>query len=312
VARSCRWARVANFVRTVAEGLLDRCRFPGPNSPLACAVSGGADSLALLVLAVKSGCEATAFHVDHGLRRGSELEAAVVERAARYLGCGFVALSVACAPGPNLEARARVARFAALPPGVATGHTADDQAETVLINLLRGAGPDGVGGMRLGSSHPILALRRVETEAVVEEAGLEVVTDPSNIDPAMVRNRIRHELLPLMNAIAGRDVAALLARFAEVTSDDVDLLESLAELIDESSVAALRSAPVPLRRRAVRRLIRAERRTPYPPDFATVARVLAVVDGTAKACDVGGGFRLRRSAGRLYVDGPTCDERGVR
>ena len=299
-------------VRTAAAALLERCRFPSPGTPLACAVSGGADSLALAVLGVEAGCVVTAYHVDHGIRAGSDREADRVEAATKALGCRFVPLSVECELGPNLEARARAARFAALPAGVATGHTADDRAETVLINLLRGAGPDGVVGMRPGPSHPILALRRSETESVCAAVGLEPLADPTNTDPAFVRNRVRHELLPLMAAIAGRDPVPLLVRFAEVASDDVALLEHLAGAIDERSVAELGSAPLPLRRRALRRLVREARATPYAPDLATVARMLAVVDGSARGCDIGGGVHLRRSAGRLFVEPPTVVDDTVR
>ena len=126
---------------------------------MTCAVSGGADSLGLLVLAVDAGCTVTAVHVDHGLRAGSAAEADVVRAAADRFGAGFRSLSVAVAPGPNLEARARRARYEALPPDALVGHTADDQAETVLLNLIRGAGLDGLAGMAPGR-RPIRALRR--------------------------------------------------------------------------------------------------------------------------------------------------------
>ena len=134
--------------------LLTRCRFPPAATSVDLAVSGGADSLALLVLAVSAGLTAVAHHVDHGLRPGSALEAGQVAAAAEKLGAGFVSLRVNVGEGPNLEARARAARYAVLPAGVATGHTADDQAETVLVNLLRGSGPDGLAGMRAGPRHP--------------------------------------------------------------------------------------------------------------------------------------------------------------
>ncbi|HWD24739.1 MAG TPA: tRNA lysidine(34) synthetase TilS [Acidimicrobiales bacterium] len=290
---------------TTVAALLERCRFPSPGLPIDCAVSGGADSLALLVLASEAGCVVTAFHVDHGLRDGSEHEGEVVRRAAQALGCGFVPLTVECPPGPNLEARARAARFAALPDGVATGHTADDQAETVVLNLLRGSGIDGAAAIRPGREHPILDLRRAETEAVVAERGLAVVTDPSNTDPSFRRNRVRHELIPLMREIADRDVVPLLARFAAVTRDEVDLLDQLAGELNELSIAELRAAPLALRRRAVRRLVRAARATPYAPDLATVERTLAVIDGTVRATEIGGGFGVRRSAGRLVIVDPS-------
>ena len=118
------------------------------------------------------------------------------------------------APGPNLEARLRAARFSVLPDGVATGHTMDDQAETVLLNLLRGAGSDGLAAMAPGTRHPLLELRRCETHALCAGLGLDPVRDPSNDDPAFMRNRVRHELLPLCAELAGRDPIPLLARQA--------------------------------------------------------------------------------------------------
>ncbi len=282
--------------------MLARCTFPSRGALLACAVSGGADSLAMLVLAVSAGCRVTAYHVDHGLRRGSADEADVVAEAAERLRADFVALSVECALGPNLEARARDARFAALPRGAATGHTADDQAETVLVNLLRGAGPTGLAGMRPGTRHPILRLRRRETRRLVESVGLAVVEDPSNGDPLHLRNRIRHELLPLADEIARRDLVPVVTRQAALLADDVDLLEELSSALDPTDARALASAPVPLARRAVRRWMRDLSGTGYPPDAAAVERVLAVARGETLACEVTGGLRVRRSRGVLSAE----------
>ncbi|MDQ3145596.1 MAG: tRNA(Ile)-lysidine synthetase, partial [Actinomycetota bacterium] len=128
--------------------------------PVVAGVSGGADSLALLVLSVEAGCEVTAVHVDHGLRPGSGDEAGVVAEAAARWGAAFRAESTVVEPGPNLEARAREARRSALGDGAMTGHTLDDQAETVLLNLLRGAGADGLAAMAPGPGKPLLGLRR--------------------------------------------------------------------------------------------------------------------------------------------------------
>lgn len=283
------------------DDLLLRCSFPPPGTALHCAVSGGADSLALLALACAAGCEVTAVHVDHGLRLGSTGEADVVADAAARFGARFRAVRVDVAAGPNLEARARAARYEALPFGVATGHTADDLAETVLLNLLRGAGLDGLAPMlRAGDrvQRPLLRLRRAETRALCESLGLAPVFDPSNDDPAFVRNRIRHELLPVLDAIAERDVAAVLARQATVLREEADLLDALADALDPSDAKALAAAPPALARRAVRRLLAGE----HPPDAAGVERVLAVARNEAKACEVAGGLRVRRSRGRLVVE----------
>ena len=282
------------------DALLPRCRFPAAGTEVTCAVSGGADSLALLVLAVAAGTRVTAVHVDHGLRAGSEDEAHVVADAARRFGAAFRAVRVEVAPGPNLEARARVARYAALPADVLTGHTADDQAETVLLNLLRGAGLDGLAGMR-SARRPLLGLRRSETGVLCAGLGLRSVVDPSNDSPAFRRNRVRHELLPLLGAIAERDVVPVLARQAEVLRDEADLMDALAADLDPTDACALAVAPVALARRAVRRWLAGE----HPPDGAAVERVLAVARGERRACEVVPGLRVERHQQRLrLVPGP--------
>ena len=280
-------------------GLLGRCTFPPPGTPLVCAVSGGCDSLALLVLAVAAGCEVTAVHVDHGLRLGSAAEADVVAGAAAALGARFRGTRSGGRPGANLEARARAARRAALPPGSATGHTMDDQAETVLINLLRGAGLDGLAGMVPGPDHPLLAVRRAETHALCQVQGLEPVEDPSNADRRFVRNRVRHELLPLASAIAGRDLVPVLARQAALLADEARLLDDMAAEIDPGDAEALSAAPAPLARRATRRWLRGAE--PHPPDLAAVERVLAVARGDMGATDAGAGVRVRRWRGGTVV-----------
>jgi tRNA(Ile)-lysidine synthase len=282
------------------DRLLDRCAFPPVGSPVTCAVSGGADSLALLSLAVEAGCEVVAVHVDHQLRVGSAAEADVVRQAALRLGAGFEARTVEVAKGPNLEARARRARYDALPADVLTGHTADDQAETVLLNLLRGAGLDGLGGFD-PTTRPLRRLRRHETRKRCADLGLHPVDDPSNDDARFRRNRVRHELLPLLDAIAERDVAEVLARQAEHLRDDAHLLDELAATIDPTDARALAAAPRPLAARAVRRWLRAGAEL-HPPSTASVERVLAVARGDAVACEIEGGRRIHRHHQRMVAD----------
>jgi tRNA(Ile)-lysidine synthase len=282
-----------------AAALLGRCTFPAPGTVVTCGVSGGADSLALLVLAVEAGCSVTAVHVDHGLRPGSAEEAGVVAAAAGRVGAAFRAERAVVAPGPNLEARARAARFAALGPDALLGHTADDLAETVLLNLLRGAATDGLAGFD-PARRPLRHLRRAETHALCAELGLEPVHDPTNDLPVHRRNRVRHELLPLLDAIAERDVVPVLARQAELLRADAVLLDELAEALDPTDAAALAAAPPALARRAVRRWLRAGAEQ-HPPDRATVERVLAVARGSAVACEVAGGRTVRRSRGLLTL-----------
>lgn len=281
------------------EDLLARCTFPVAGTSVHCAVSGGADSLALLLLAAAAGCRVTAVHVDHGLRAGSESEADLVEDVARRVGASFDARRVDVAPGPNLEARARAARFSVLPPDVLTGHTADDQAETILLNLLRGAGLDGLSGMS-PAGHPILGLRRRETVALCAAEGITPFQDPSNSDPGFRRNRVRAELLPLLDDIAERDVAAILARQAPLLREEAELLDFLASELDPTDARAIARAPAPLARRALRAWLTL--RQEHPPSAAVVERVLAVGRGDTLATDVGGGRRVARTGGRLRIE----------
>lgn len=285
----------------IVTDLLGRCRFPERAAPLVCAVSGGADSLALLVLAAATGREITAIHVDHRTRPGSESEAALVAEAAHRYGASFRAVQVDVSPGPNLEARARSARYGALPPDVLTGHTADDQAETVLLNLMRGASLDGLAGMRT-ENRPLIGLRRHETRQLCHEVELQPFDDPSNDDPRHRRNRVRHELMPLLDDIAERDVAPIVARQAALTRDAVDHLAELADALDPTDARALRHAPPSLARIAVRRWVQATAGLAHPIDLAAVDRVLDVANGRAKAADVTAGWQVRRTDSRLRLE----------
>jgi tRNA(Ile)-lysidine synthase len=255
--------------------------------------------MALLALAATAGCVVTAVHVDHGLRRGSADEAIIVEKAAERFGTSFVGHTVRVGPGPNLEARARTARYAVLGPDALTGHTMDDQTETVLLNLMRGGAMSGLAGMR-PDRRPLLALRRAETHELCRSFGLDVVDDPTNSSPAHRRNRVRAELVPLLDDICQRDVTPVVARQAELWRDDTDLLDELAAGIDPTDARAVASAPIALARRAVRRWLAGE----HPPDSATVERVLAVARGEAAACETNDGRRISRHRQHLSLEGP--------
>ena len=282
-------------------GLLARCSFPPAGTAVNCAVSGGADSLALLVLAVAAGCSVTAIHIDHGLRDGSADEAVIVAAASARFGAQFRGERIEVAAGPNLEARARTARYDALPPDVLLGHTADDQAETILINLLRGAGVGGLTGMRREARRPLLDLRRHETHELCAALELAAIDDPMNHDPSFTRVRIRHELLPLLDEIATRDVVPVLCRQGALAADAVDALDTLTDSLDASDARALAAAPIALARWAARRWLRAETGSDHPPSAAALDRVLDVARGVSVATEIEGGWRVARSHNRLHV-----------
>jgi len=286
----------------------------GVDAPVVVACSGGPDSLALLALAVDAGLAPIAVHVDHGLRAGSEAEAALVARAAERLGAGFHSERVTVEAGANLEARARDARYEALERArdalgatvVLVGHTADDQAETVLLNLLRGSATAGLGGMPGRRGHivrPLLALRRVDTSEVCVRVDLSPFEDPMNADLGFRRVRLRREIIPALERAAGRDLVALLARQADVLRAESDFLDGLARAAwppgdGTAPAASLAAMSVVLARRAVRCWL-----GPPPPSLDEVDRVLAVARGEARATELGG-RRVRRSRGQLHAEPP--------
>lgn len=177
------------------------------HGPLALAVSGGTDSLALLALGAKAFAgRAHVLSVDHGLRPEAAAECAMVARLAAGLGVPHRVLTLDLPPGGNVQARARAARYAAMAgwcrahgvPLLLTAHHADDQAETLLMRLARGSGAAGLSGIRptvamdgVTLLRPFLGSRRASLADIVAAAGWTPVDDPSNHDPAHDRTRAR-------------------------------------------------------------------------------------------------------------------------
>jgi len=291
--------------------------FAGLVPAVVVACSGGPDSVALLALAAEAGLDPVAVHVDHGARPGSAAEAEVVAGFAERLGTGFAAEAVSVPPGPNFEARAREARYEALErarerlgaTAVLVGHSRDDQAETVLLNVLRGAGLPGVAGMppRRGTIvRPLLEVPRADLAAVCASLDLSPLEDPMNADPAHRRVWLRREVIPALESGAARDLRAVLARQATVARADSDLLDELAgELLSRAAdpgpaeggldVAVLDGAPEALARRAIRLWLGAP-----PPGAAHVDEVLKVIRGERRAAELPGGTEVSRSGGRLH------------
>ncbi len=281
--------------------------------PVAVGCSGGADSTALLVLAADAGLDPIAVHVDHGLRDGSEHEAEAVAAVAARVGARFHARRSPVGTGPNLEARARTSRYDALERArielraevVLVGHTADDQAETVLLNVLRGAAGAGLAGMarqRDRVVRPLLGMRRAETRAICDTLGIGVFDDPMNHDAEFRRVAIRRDVLPMLSAIASRDLVPVLARQADILRSESEYLDALAIAAwpdtDPPTAGALAALPVVLARRAVRAWVGAP-----PPSSREVDRILAVAAGETRGVELAGGRVVRRSSGRLSLTG---------
>jgi tRNA(Ile)-lysidine synthase len=202
---------------TIARRTIVDEHLVAPGHTVLAAVSGGPDSMALLhVLAKLSGplrFVLVAHGVDHGLRDGAKDELAMAADFARTLAVPFSTTRVDVGRGPNLMARARKARFAALRAAlagahgtlIATGHHADDRAETVLMRLLRGSGPVGLGALPARSSdliRPLIRARRTDVMAHLERHRVPFSLDPTNRDPRFLRTRVRHELLPIIETVS--------------------------------------------------------------------------------------------------------------
>ena len=206
-------------------------------------VSGGADSVALLVglwaLAAEWRLSLHVVHVDHQLRADSRRDATFVDTLARRLGVPVSVERVRVASGGSVEAAARLVRHAALDAAaarlgsdrIALGHTADDQAETVLMRLLEGAGVRGLAAIppvRGRIIRPLVETRRRDVETALRNAGLTWIEDPTNRDPKFLRNKIRHEIIPVLASVHDADIVPALTRAAALAREATVALDALA------------------------------------------------------------------------------------
>ena len=260
---------------------------PARGETLVVGLSGGADSVALLdalaLLRGPRGFRLVAAHLDHGLRRASADDAAFCAALCRHLdvplrtGAADVRGRAGREDG-GLEAAGRRARYLFLrrvareeqAAAIAVAHTRDDQAETLLLRLLRGAGATGLSAMRARRGRllrPLLAVSRDEVVAHLHARSLEWREDPSNADPVHMRNRVRHELLPYLESRFNPRARAVIARAASLLADEAAHLRREAAALLAASArrdgdalvlhrAALARAPVPVARAAVREAVR--------------------------------------------------------
>nr|WP_274387466.1 tRNA lysidine(34) synthetase TilS [Salsipaludibacter albus] len=324
------------MVAATRDGLTD---VPGDASVVV-AVSGGPDStaLAFLVAEARPDLALHLVHVRHGLR-DDRADVAAVTTTARFLGTDLEVVDVTVEPtGEGPEAAARHQRWAALERAaratrakwILTGHTADDQAETVLLRMARGTGIAGLAGIDPaadGRCRPLLRLRRRDVHAFVHEEGLEVAHDPTNDDVALTRNRLRHRVMPDLDTL-GPDVVGALARLAALARDDEEWMGGLTdELVGRlvRRVGPVHAVPVDdlaelapaAARRLVRRLVVAARPHDAPPAAAEVERVRMLRRGAidlpgAEAVAAGGWLAVapldlaRPAHVDLVVDGRTA------
>jgi tRNA(Ile)-lysidine synthase len=304
--------------------------------PLLAALSGGADSLALLY-ALKAfappGFPLMAVHVHHGIRgRSADRDAAFVRARCRELGVPLVegrldVPAVAQSRHLSLEMAARRERYGFFrkalqetgASAVVTAHTADDQAETVLLKLIRGAGPRGLGGMAMCSRvqgipvlRPFLALHRADIEAYLTQLGRTWRNDPTNRDTRLLRNRVRHRLLPLLERDYNPAIRAALIRTASVLREEEEWLrplaeQALAEVTDPAGrlrAPLLKTKPPALIRRVMRLWLMRGGVPEEKLDFDLVERLERLLGSAAGSlgAETGGNLRVVSEYGCWRVE----------
>lgn len=284
------------------------------DEPVAVAVSGGADSAALLWLVRRRTDDVLAIHVFHGLDSSAWMSTAAGQVAA---ACGVRMELVTVDPAGTSEDDLRRVRLPALESRaggrpILLGHTADDQAETVMMRIVRGTGVDGLAGIaevRGRFWHPMLRVRRAEARELAELAGLPFRDDPANDDLGIVRNRIRRQVMPALTEAFGRDPVDPIVRLAGLAARDAVFLEAKAVTIPVERCGAsvrvplgpLATVDASLAARAIRRALAAASGT-YPPSADDIARIFDVVAGRRRAAEVAPGLRVGRHGPHLLIE----------
>lgn len=324
-----------------------KLKLPMADEPIVVGVSGGADSVALLLAlaelksASKLSVRICVAHLDHKLRKTSARDARWVSDLAAKLGFESVTgrskvAEIARANNDNLEQAARDARYAFLERTakrksaryVLTAHTMDDQAETVLLRLMRGSAGAGLGGMEamrpLGSSvqlvRPLLWARRSDTENYCRLRKTTFLVDEMNSNPGFARVRVRQQLLPLMQSFNNRIVEAISRTAAQLREDRAVLFSGSQDLMGRASlrgeadegetqtpaldVKVLAAEPPALRRRALRQWISQARGSARRLEMVHLLAVEKLLEGTAggRIVELPGGGRVRRSKNRLEFE----------
>lgn len=298
-----------------------------PNETHLIGVSGGRDSVALLHALLGAGYRRLIVcHLDHRLRPGSEDDAHFVAALAATwkvrveLGRENVAAR-AKRHQQSLETAGRHARRAFFRkvarlhdcPRIFLAHHADDQVETFLFNLFRGAGTTGLAAIRAlamdddgrQTARPLLGIWREEIDAYIAAHRLEYREDVSNLDPRFTRNRLRHEIIPALTAAFGRDVRRAVWRAAEIFREEDEFLRTLPavqHLPAELSVRELRAQPVAIQRRLLHRWLTDGGIARV--GFDEVEAVRGLLDGRQAKINLPGGWHARRNTGRIFLQSP--------
>jgi tRNA(Ile)-lysidine synthetase-like protein len=294
-----------------------------PHGELVLALSGGADSAALGDLLASGKRSFRAVHVNHGLADSTSLEKAA-RAVAERLDIDLEVVNTEVTDAASFEGQARRARYRALLDSLQEGewlltaHTLDDQAETVLMNLLRGSGSSGLAGIPPRSrplARPMLRVSRSETRELAGLADLPFRDDPTNLDASLTRNAIRLEVLPTLSARFNPRLIEALGRVADLTRADDSVLRgqarSLSVLTRGSSVAVaigeLSAVPRPIAHRVLRHCL-SQVRPPYSGSAGEMERIWAVALGDSGGASLTGGITVTVE-GPLLVFRPDPESR---
>jgi tRNA(Ile)-lysidine synthase len=291
-----------------------------PSGPSVVALSGGPDSAVCAWAACRSGGPVRAVHVDHGLAGSPGLRAAAVAIAdALEIPLDVVEVTVDAVASP--EDAARRARYRALErslrPGevLLTGHTRSDHAETVLGNVLRGAGLDGLSGIPFERGRilrPLLEVTGAQTRELATLLGLPWREDPVNMEEGPRRNLLRHRIIPLIEATVNPSLEASLATTAHVLSFERELADGIADRVPWSltdgevrlPAPLLATLPVAVAARVIRRALRALA-GPYGGEARDVGLVLDVAAGSIPRAMLGGGVHTERDRAMVVLHART-------
>jgi tRNA(Ile)-lysidine synthase len=310
---------MADALERSVSAAIAQIRGPGP---VGVACSGGPDSMALAEATVRAAGagRVTIVTIDHGLTAGSQLVCEAVAAWARTRGCAAVVRRVEVARRASLEAAARDARYAALDQvarelglvAILVGHTARDQAETVVMRLLRGTGPAGLAAMpdQRGPTapggapivRPLLAIERAEVEAYVAAHGLPTWHDPMNDDLAIARVRIRLEVLPLLRR-ENPQVDLALTRLASAAGEWLEVIDAIAGPLARAPIDCntLATQPAAIRKRVLSLVLEAAGLDCEAVHLEALDRLVTQPSRGEVGVDVPGG-RVVRSYTRLAVE----------
>ncbi len=317
-------------LRRAASSCLDAISPPLPAaSALLIAVSGGPDSVALVHVLIEAGYKVEIAHFDHQTRgEGSAEDARFVETLAKRLGVPYHLRSEDIEAGADqspmsFEEYARTRRYAFLIEtaksrgcaAIATGHHADDQAETVLMRVLRGTSPAGIAGTPPVAERdgvrvvrPFLSARRAEILAWLHERGIRYCHDESNLDTDFVRNRIRHDLLPQLRREYNPRVVEALNRLADLARTEDELLQSLAADFAATCVTGgdtILRDPFARGHRALQRRVVLDlaNRRALRPDAEHIERAIEFIlrSPANKRFDLGGNVQLASNADAVRI-----------